>query len=101
MLICLKNCVILVKQKKTVNQILVRNISRVRQISKKNEVFCKGHKIFKKSHSFLTVKIIEILRTSQSAEFMNFMYKVQIFLEGHKILKNFHLTFDWHYIGQK
>ena len=28
-------------------------------------------------------------------------FKVHIFLEGHKILQNLHLTFDWHYIGQK
>ena len=27
--------------------------------------------------------------------------KVHIFWEGHKILRNLHLTFDWHYIGQK
>ena len=27
--------------------------------------------------------------------------KVHIFWEGHKILLNLHLTFDWHYIGQK
>ena len=27
--------------------------------------------------------------------------KVQIFWEGHKILWNPHLTFEWHYIGQK
>ena len=27
--------------------------------------------------------------------------KVPIFWEGHKILRNLHLTFDWHYIGQK
>ena len=27
--------------------------------------------------------------------------KVQLFWEGHKILQNLHLTFDWHYIGQK
>ena len=26
---------------------------------------------------------------------------VHIFGEGHKILQNLHLTFDWHYIGQK
>ena len=24
-----------------------------------------------------------------------------IFWEGHKILQSLHLTFDWHYIGQK
>ena len=24
--------------------------------------------------------------------------KVHIFSEGHKILRNFHLTFEWHYI---
>ena len=29
------------------------------------------------------------------------IFKVHIFLEGHKILQNLHLTFDWHYIGQK
>ena len=28
-------------------------------------------------------------------------FKVHIFWEGHKILQNFHLTFDWHSIGQK
>ena len=28
-------------------------------------------------------------------------FKVHIFWEGHKILQNLHLTFDWHYIGQK
>ena len=27
--------------------------------------------------------------------------KVHTFLEGYKILGNIHLTFDWHYIGQK
>ena len=27
--------------------------------------------------------------------------KVHIFWEGQKILRNLHLTFDWHYIGQK
>ena len=27
--------------------------------------------------------------------------KVYIFWEGHKILQNLHLTFDWHYLGQK
>ena len=27
--------------------------------------------------------------------------KAHIFWEGHKILQNLHLTFDWHYIGQK
>ena len=27
--------------------------------------------------------------------------KVHIFWEGHKFLRNLHLTFDWHYIGQK
>ena len=27
--------------------------------------------------------------------------KVHIFWEGHKILGNLHLTFDWHYIGEK
>ena len=27
--------------------------------------------------------------------------KVHIFRKGHKILQNLHLTFDWHYIGQK
>ena len=27
--------------------------------------------------------------------------KVHIFWEGRKILQNLHLTFDWHYIGQK
>ena len=27
--------------------------------------------------------------------------KVHIFWEGHKILWNLHLSFDWHYIGQK
>ena len=27
--------------------------------------------------------------------------KYHIFWEGHKILRNLHLTFDWHYIGQK
>ena len=27
--------------------------------------------------------------------------KVHIFWEGHKILRNLHLTFDWHYTGQK
>ena len=27
--------------------------------------------------------------------------KVHIFWEGPKILQNLHLTFDWHYIGQK
>ena len=27
--------------------------------------------------------------------------KVHIFWEGHKIWRNLHLTFDWHYIGQK
>ena len=26
---------------------------------------------------------------------------VHIFWEDHKILRNLHLTFDWHYIGQK
>ena len=31
-----------------------------------------------------------------------FLYiKVHIFWESHKILRNLHLTFDWHYIGQK
>ena len=30
-----------------------------------------------------------------------FFFKVHIFWEGHKILRNLHLTFDWHYIGQK
>ena len=30
-----------------------------------------------------------------------FYCKVHIFWEGHKILQNLHLTFDWHYIGQK
>ena len=29
------------------------------------------------------------------------IHKVRIFWEGHKILRNLHLTFDWHYIGQK
>ena len=28
-------------------------------------------------------------------------FKVHIFWEGHKILQKLHLTFDWHYIGQK
>ena len=28
-------------------------------------------------------------------------FKVHIFWEGHKLLRNLHLTFDWHYIGQK
>ena len=27
--------------------------------------------------------------------------KVHIFCKGHKILRDLHLTFDWHYIGQK
>ena len=27
--------------------------------------------------------------------------KVHIYWEDHKILRNLHLTFDWHYIGQK
>ena len=27
--------------------------------------------------------------------------KVHILWEGHEILRNLHLTFDWHYIGQK
>ena len=27
--------------------------------------------------------------------------KVNVFWEGHKILRNLHLTFDWHYTGQK
>ena len=26
---------------------------------------------------------------------------VHIFWKGHQILRNFHLTFDWHYVGQK
>ena len=43
---------------------------------------------FRKSSAFL--------RRSQ-----NFAVKVHIFWEGHKILWNLHLTFDWHYIGQK
>ena len=30
-----------------------------------------------------------------------FEIKVHIFSEGHKILRNLHLSFDWHYIGQK
>ena len=29
------------------------------------------------------------------------LVKVDIVWEGHKILRNLHLTFDWHYIGQK
>ena len=32
---------------------------------------------------------------------LNLDFKVHIFWEGHKILRNLHLTFDWHYIGQK
>ena len=27
--------------------------------------------------------------------------QVHVFWEGHKIMRNLHLTFDWHYIGQK
>ena len=27
--------------------------------------------------------------------------KVHLFWQGHKILRNLHLTFDWHYMGQK
>ena len=27
--------------------------------------------------------------------------KLHIFWEGHQILRNLHLTFDWHYVGQK
>ena len=30
-----------------------------------------------------------------------FCGKVHIFWEVHKLLQNLHLTFDWHYIGQK
>ena len=30
-----------------------------------------------------------------------YFIKVHIFWEGHKIMRNLHLTFDWHYIGQK
>ena len=26
---------------------------------------------------------------------------IYVFWEGHEILRNLHLTFDWHYIGQK
>ena len=29
------------------------------------------------------------------------IFKVHIFREGYKILRNIHLTFDWHYIGQR
>ena len=29
------------------------------------------------------------------------VFKLHIFWEGHKILRNLHLTFDWHYVGQK
>ena len=36
-------------------------------------------------------KIIMVLNT----------YLIHIFWEGHTILQNLHLTFDWHYIGQK
>ena len=31
----------------------------------------------------------------------SFDIKVHVFWEGHKILRNLHITFDWHYIGQK
>ena len=51
---------------------------------------------------------VEILKKFVTfSEYMNFIIicpwnvKVHIFWEGHKILWNLHLTFDWHYIGQK
>ena len=38
---------------------------------------------------------------SPSSEVCTYFCKVHIFWEGHKFFWNLHLTFDWHYIGQK
>ena len=44
--------------------------------------------------------LIRLLKVKDSFLHLTFFHKVHIFWEGHKILRNFHLTFDWHYIGQ-
>ena len=47
-----------------------------------------------------TVAEIDSIQFVQSECDLMF-FKVHIFWEGHKILQNLHLTFDWHYKGQK
>ena len=37
----------------------------------------------------------------EGLSYIHYSIKVHIFWVGHKILRNLHLTFDWHYIGQK
>ena len=44
---------------------------------------------------------VESYKDWNGTYFDNTTGKVHIFWEGHKILQNIHLTFDWHYIGQK
>ena len=42
-----------------------------------------------------------ISRFSLYCSICDFADKAHIFWKGHKILRNLHLTFDWHYVGQK
>ena len=49
---------------------------------------------------FATHKCIMIIK-SWIKEDSSLKVKVHTFWEGHKILRNLHLTFVWHYIGQK
>ena len=48
------------------------------------------------------IEISDLASTEvKSKKLGHLIYKVLIFWEGHKILRNLHLSFDWHYIGQK
>ena len=53
------------------------------------------------------ISVTDFLRTFTHIEVVHLdadtgeQLKVHIFCEDHKFLRNLHLTFDWHYIGQK
>ena len=49
----------------------------------------------------LDLVIYTCVSSKPQSETSFFSCKVHIFWEGHKTLRNLHLTFDWHYTGQK
>ena len=80
------------------------------EISTRNIEFF-DHRVSKKKwnmHFTATTKVVvytscgeQKYKTQQCTIGLKHGWKVHIFWEGHKILRNLHLTFDWHYIGQK
>ena len=50
------------------------------------------------SSIYVEVWVLHFFEDKYKCKLVNFIH---IFWEGHKILQHLHLTFDWHYVGQK